>query len=333
MSIGIIVNPASGKDIRRLVSHATVIDNNEKLSIVKRAVLGAFAMGTRDFLIMPDTCLIGQLVLETLEEHGQSRVNARLLDMVVTSSAQDTVRAAQLMEDAGAGCVLVLGGDGTSRAAAKALHNTPLLPVSTGTNNVYPTLVEGTIAGMCASIVEQVGRVERCCTKDKRIEIWMDGEMRDIALVDAVISRHSYAGARAIWNMDEIIGVLAIRAHPQNIGFSAIVGCARSVLPQDDFGYYVELSSQGTSILAPIAPGIVERLSIQEPQRFELGEALRYTAPHDCMIALDGEREVHLARGKTAELRITRNGPWHVDTCKTMEYAQAAGLLAESKKA
>ncbi len=32
-SIGIIANPASGKDIRRLVSYATTIDNQEKVKI------------------------------------------------------------------------------------------------------------------------------------------------------------------------------------------------------------------------------------------------------------------------------------------------------------
>ena len=32
-SIGIIANPASGKDIRRLVSYATTIDNQEKVNI------------------------------------------------------------------------------------------------------------------------------------------------------------------------------------------------------------------------------------------------------------------------------------------------------------
>ncbi|WP_222927512.1 hypothetical protein [Biomaibacter acetigenes] len=36
-SIGIIANPASGKDIRRLVAHATIIDNNEKVNIVKES--------------------------------------------------------------------------------------------------------------------------------------------------------------------------------------------------------------------------------------------------------------------------------------------------------
>ena len=42
-SIGIIANPASGKDIRRLVSYATTTDNQEKVNIVKRIVLAAQA--------------------------------------------------------------------------------------------------------------------------------------------------------------------------------------------------------------------------------------------------------------------------------------------------
>jgi predicted polyphosphate/ATP-dependent NAD kinase len=34
--VGIIANPASGKDIRRLVAYGSVFDNNEKVNIVKK---------------------------------------------------------------------------------------------------------------------------------------------------------------------------------------------------------------------------------------------------------------------------------------------------------
>jgi predicted polyphosphate/ATP-dependent NAD kinase len=34
-SVGIIANPASGRDIRRLVAHGSVFDNNEKVNIVR----------------------------------------------------------------------------------------------------------------------------------------------------------------------------------------------------------------------------------------------------------------------------------------------------------
>ena len=58
-SIGVIANPASGKDIRRLVSYATTIDNNEKVNICKRIVLAAQGMGIDEVFFMPDTFMIG----------------------------------------------------------------------------------------------------------------------------------------------------------------------------------------------------------------------------------------------------------------------------------
>ena len=41
--VGIVVNPASGKDIRRLVAKASVFDNQEKRAIVRRAITGVVA--------------------------------------------------------------------------------------------------------------------------------------------------------------------------------------------------------------------------------------------------------------------------------------------------
>ena len=39
-TIGIVANPASGKDVRRLVARASVFDNPEKQAIVRRALAG-----------------------------------------------------------------------------------------------------------------------------------------------------------------------------------------------------------------------------------------------------------------------------------------------------
>ena len=46
--IGIIANPASGKDVRRLVARASVFDNQEKRAIVRRALMGMAAAGNAD---------------------------------------------------------------------------------------------------------------------------------------------------------------------------------------------------------------------------------------------------------------------------------------------
>jgi len=38
--VGIIANPASGKDIRRLVAYASLVDNRERTNLVRRIILG-----------------------------------------------------------------------------------------------------------------------------------------------------------------------------------------------------------------------------------------------------------------------------------------------------
>ena len=99
-SIGIIANPASGKDIRRLVSYATTIDNNEKVNICKRIVLAAQGMGVDEALFMPDTFMIGCAVQDSLEDDGVLSLALGLLDFELEATMDDTVRAARMMERA-----------------------------------------------------------------------------------------------------------------------------------------------------------------------------------------------------------------------------------------
>ena len=56
--VGIIANPAAGKDIRRLVAHGSTFDNNEKINIVRRVLLGLDALGVEQVHYMPDTYAI-----------------------------------------------------------------------------------------------------------------------------------------------------------------------------------------------------------------------------------------------------------------------------------
>ena len=43
--VGIIANPASGKDIRRLIASGTVVTNQEKINIVVRMLKAMDALG------------------------------------------------------------------------------------------------------------------------------------------------------------------------------------------------------------------------------------------------------------------------------------------------
>lgn len=325
--IGIIANPASGKDIRRLVSYATTIDNQEKVNIVKRIVLAAQSMGVEEIYIMPDTFQIGLNVIDDLETNQILSADVKLVDMNMTATADDSRLAAQKMEELGLGCIVVLGGDGTSRAVAKGITDTPLLPISTGTNNVYPLMTEGTVAGMAAAAAALVPDREKYCIKDKRIDISVNGEMRDIALIDAVVSDDMWVGSKAIWDPDKLRFICVTRSHPASIGFSSAGGCIRIVQDYDDFGLSLELGQGGEKIIAPIAAGVFSELEVKNITEIPIGDSISIDIEKNCMIAVDGEREVKCAAGDHVTFEITKNGPLRVNIRRAVEEAMSCGLF------
>lgn len=327
-SIGIIANPASGKDIRRLVSHATVVDNNEKVNIVKRVILSAQGCGVDRIYIMPDTFLIGYKAREDLRISKELKIDVEILNMNIKGNVTDTIKAAEIMEEKGVKCIVVLGGDGTNRAVAKAITNTPVIGVSTGTNNVYPEMLEGTVVGMAAgAIASGICSMDETCRKDKRIEILKDGQLIDIALVDCVISKQKYVGSKAIWNMEDIDMVIVSRAHPASIGFSTIVGTSLIVRAEDDFGALIHVNSGDQRVKAPIAAGTIQEITVDRPKILQLDESFHFDPTYNGIIAVDGEREVPFKIGENIEIKITRNGPYRVIVDKTLELAQRNGFF------
>lgn len=337
-TIGIIANPASGKDIRRLVSYATIMDNQEKVNMLKRITLAAQSLGVERIYFMPDTNKMGGRVIRDLSTDKSLKAHCEILDFPWTDSAEDTIMAAQRMEALGAGCIVVLGGDGTCRAAAKGVKETQILPISTGTNNVYPVMAEGTVAGMAAAIAagsSAAGALPRedTCIRDKRIELYLNGNLADIALIDTVITKDVFAGAKAIWETNRISDIMVTRCHPASIGFSAIAGCLAIVTAEDDFGYEVKAdhSMKSSAVLAPVAAGMLQPFGVKGHGKLSMDKDYEYKIREDCMAALDGERELELREGDILTLRITRNGPWRVDIKKTIEAARLAGSFTLKK--
>src|SRR5438067_5600910 len=100
--VGIIANPASGRDIRRLVAHGTVFDNNEKTAIVRRVLLGLEAVGITRVAYMPehDFGIVPRaLSLQERQTQGSQglHLEASPLFMSVLSTSADSTRAAQLL--------------------------------------------------------------------------------------------------------------------------------------------------------------------------------------------------------------------------------------------
>lgn len=327
ISIGIIANPAAGKDIRRLVSYATIIDNCEKVNIVKRIVLAAQAMGVERVYMMPDTFCIAERVRSDLCLEGVLAAEIVTLDMKLNASAVDSTTAAEDMRNLGVGCIVVLGGDGTSRAVAKSIDEVPLLPISTGTNNVYPMLLEGTAAGMAAGVVAVMDEPYECCMRDKRIEVAVNDGPADIALIDAVVAEIAYVGAKAIWDLSTIRRIMVSRCSPANIGFSSIAGCLEIIHDHDAHGMALQLSDKGKRVRAPVAAGIISELHVREHHLVQLDEPFVFTADFSGTVALDGERETQFREGDEISLTLRRNGPWRVDVHIALANALSLGLF------
>ena len=320
--VGIVANPASGKDIRRLVANASVFDNQEKRSIVRRAVLGANAAGVERFVYMPDSHGIVRSALEDLDADAEFEE----LESPATASALDTIRVAALMRERGVDCVLTLGGDGTNRAFALGWLDPPLVAVSTGTNNVFPRMVEGTIAGAAAGLVA-LGRVsiDEAARQAKVVHVQIAGEKDDIALIDAVLLDEPFVGTKAVWDARRLRTLVLARAEPAAVGISAIGGLLQPVPESVDGGLFVEIGAGGGEVLAPIAPGLYVPVPVRTVRPLGLGETVEIEGPG--VLAFDGERERRLPAGRRAMLTVRRDGPRVVDVPLVMKLAACRGLF------
>ena len=112
MKAAIIANPASGKDIRRIVAHGSVFDNQEKVRMVRRILVGLAAAGVRDVLYMPEGYGIVPRALSDLEAL-ETPVNVAPVDIYQHNTQEDTVNSAALMQQEGVAVIIVMGGDGT----------------------------------------------------------------------------------------------------------------------------------------------------------------------------------------------------------------------------
>ena len=321
---GIIANPAAGKDIRRLVAHGRVVPDWEKVNVIRRVFLGMEAVGLERVVVMPNSSYLCQRA----RDDAQLSLELDVLDMPVYGSVDDTVAAAAMMKEMEVGCLVTLGGDGTNRAVAKACGPVPLVPISTGTNNVFPAMMEGTLAGLAAGVVA-LGLVEldRVSAISKRIEVYLNGEFRDLALVDLAVSGERFVASRAIWDMSTLREVFLTRAEPTSIGLSSIGARLHPVSMTDETGLYFRPGPGGTTVLAPVAPGIVSQVPIQEWRILPLGE--RVPIHHDVgTIALDGERDFSLLPGQRVEVELTGNGPRVVLLEAALREATSLGVFA-----
>ncbi len=321
-TVGIIANPAAGKDIRRLVAQGRVVSNQEKSNTLRRVFAGLVSMGVERALVMPDISGLSRAAMA----ENKDRMAVEYVDMRPADTQADSTRAARAIAEAGASCIVTLGGDGTNRVVARGCGDTPLAPISTGTNNVFPQMVEGTLAGIAAgAIAAGVVPTDLAIQRSKRLDVFIDGDLADIALVDAAVTTQAFVGARAVWDAASLVEMFLTRAEPASIGLSSIGSRIRAVGIDDPEGLYLRLkgdsSSSATVVRAPVGPGMILDIEVAEWDALQAGKKRRITQERGT-IALDGEREVELLPGQTVEIGLNPNGPRVVNIIRTH------GLLA-----
>ena len=327
-TVGIIANPAASKDIRRLVAQGRVVPDWEKVNIVRRALIGLQSTEVDKVVAMPDS---GNLCRRAADDSSIS-IPMEMLPMSPLYTEGDTTRAAAMMAEMGVGCLITLGGDGTNRAVAVGTNQIPLVAISTGTNNIFPVMVEGTLAGIAAGLIA----AERLSAADvaivsKTLQIHVNGEPRDLALVDVAVSRERYVATRAIWDLGTVYEVFLTRAEPAGIGLSSLGGRLHPLSLADVGGLRYRLAGRdatdaSTTIIAPVAPGMVEPASIAEWDLLHEGVPVALERRY-CTLALDGERSLVLSPDDAVEIVLARDGPPVVQVQRALLRAAQLGLF------
>lgn len=328
--VGIVANPVSGRDVRRLVTNAATSTLDDKVGIVRRILVGAFEAGATQFMVLPEPHGIHRRAMATLPFAGQLEV-VDALGRVRHHDERDTVGAAVAMADADCAAVVVLGGDGTNRAFAAGWRDAPLIPLSTGTNNAFPATVEATSAGAAAGHLA-VGRVrsDEVSARAKVVRVSVDDGDDDLALIDAVLLAEPphRAGSLEPFDPTALVAAVLSRADPGAVGVSSIGGVVDPVGAGDGCGLELRFRRDGcagtggdTLVRSPLAPGTYAEVAVERWRRLALGEQVTFGGPG--LLALDGDRRRIVGAGGRARLRVERTGPRVIEVARVVAHPHA----------
>lgn len=299
-SIGIVVNPLAGKDVRRIIGYASVVDNIEKIEILRRILVGLLQFDVKEFHFMPDVFGFAEKTLDSLKKSDLARVSekVRILPFEPLGEAGDSTRAGAMMNAMGLDCIIVLGGDGTNKAVASGCGRTPLLPISTGTNNVFPYRIDGTVAGIVAGAYATALRENpRALLEENMFNIYINDRLVNHALIDVVLYNEPFTSSRAMWEPEKILFVAISRCMREPVvGMSSIAQIARCKLRKEELGFacYIGTEKAKIRVVTPIAPGLVREIPISRVKGLVAGHRYRVYPELPvkwCTVSVDGERE------------------------------------------
>lgn len=322
-TIGLIVNPAAGRDIRRLTGGASVVDNYAKRRVAECVLAGlSIVEAPLTALLMPDTAgIAGSAINET-----DGTVSASLADLPRSGSAADSRRAAAHFHET-CEAIVVLGGDGTTRDVALECGDTPLLPVSTGTNNVVPTAVDGTVAGAAAALIA-TGAVTDVVERHGMVEARVESGASVTGIASVELVDRSFVGTRAMLDPADLQGGIVSRANPGDIGLPGIAGSLGVLSPTDPMASFLLLERAAESdrtVRAIVAPGMTTEIGIVRHESVEQSESVTVDV-EEAVLGADGERELEVVN-ETVTFHYRSNGPNLASVERVLESAAENGVL------
>lgn len=286
MVIGLIANPVSSKDIRRLTGLARVIDTEEKANLIARLLVGLGSQPGLKVLALDDH--VG-LVRRAVFLARDSSPPVEFLPIVPQGGEQDTSQAASQLAARKAAVLVIVGGDGTVRAAVEGWPQAPLVPLAAGTNNAFALAMEPTVIG--SAIVAALARDDMSVFTPTTALQAETTTGAATAVIDVVSVHGRWIGAGALWEPDLLIEAVVTSARPTAVGIASVSAGLGSLEP----GHARWIRFGGSRMVrAVFGPGLVRDVCVAEHTDLPLGAEIPLDVTGG-VVALDGERRITAA--------------------------------------
>ena len=291
MLVGIVANPTSSKDIRRLTGLARVIDIEEKANLVARLLVGLGSEPDIEVAVLDDQ---SGLIRRAVDLAGSGAPPVDYLPIEVQGSESDTRTAAAQLADLGATALVTVGGDGTVRAAAEGWPRAPLVPLAAGTNNAFALTDEPTVVGLATALAVRAGGDAFAPTTAIEVET-VDGWA--LAVIDAVVVRDRWVGSGAIWDPAQLVEGVVTSSRRTAVGIASVSAALGPLAP----GHARHIRFGGDrEVRAVFGPGLVLDVPVIDHEDLPIGADLVLDQQAG-LVALDGERRLP-ARGGTVRV-------------------------------
>jgi hypothetical protein len=355
MKVGLIVNTSASRDVRRLTSLARTIDVHERVNTVARVLSGLVGGRVQTVLFMPEPARVVERALDQLAatDPGKARAGLDLRAVRFENGpeavdAAGTARAASAMAEAGVECLLTIGGDGTNRAVVDGWPSAVVIALPGGTNNAFATPIDPTAAGMAAALYaadpeRYSGQVRQAPILRARLD---DGlATTTFALVDVVLVRGCWVGARALWEPALLVEAVVARSDPALTGMAGISGMLDPLDGPPSKALHLRFGPAGLALTGPLGPGQLVEIGVEAWRVLALDEPVSLGGPggsggsrapgygwgspadQPLTLAFDGEREIVLQPGQRAHVHLAADGPRVLDAQGVLRAASRAGAL------